>query len=357
MKRNLFNFVGIAVLMITTTVSCQRDKSVTGVDLNETTLTLVFDEDFLLRATVEPADAANKLLSWESSDPKIADVVKGKVIAKSEGTATITVITDDGGHTATCRVTVIPPPDPTDPIETMILVVGGIFTMGCTDDDCFDNEQPNFTVQLSNYYIGKYPVTQKEWRDVMKNNPSHFRGDNLPVENIAVEDIETFLEKLNELYKPGVDDRLKYRLATEAEWEFAARGGTSTREYKFSGSNNIDEVAWFAENSAAGGQINERRTHPVGTKTANELGIYDMSGNVWEWCSDYYQPYSDLTNRQGFDPELNMWVNPQGPTVGAYHVARGGSWIDTEKRCRVAARSEPWANRNNLGFRLVLSAE
>jgi len=359
MKRNLFKFVVIAVLLMATTVSsCQRDKAVTGVTLNYKTLELIIDEPFLLIETVEPKDATNKLVRWESSNPDVATVVRGNVTAKSVGIATITVITEDGEHTAFCDVEVVLPLPPTDPIETMIEVKGGVFTMGCTDGACNTNERPNFPVKLSSYYIGKYPVTQKEWKAIMRNNPSHFKGDDLPVENMSFDDIVSFLEKLNEIYKPFPDSLAipKYRLATEAEWEFAARGGKDSRGYKFSGSNNINAVAWFSDNSG-NGQVNERRTHPVGTKEPNELGIYDMSGNVWEWCNDLWGSYEDKAIRTGYDPALDMWVNPQGPIVGGLHVARGGSWIDFPQFCRVAARTFPTVNHNSLGFRLAISAE
>jgi len=354
MKRNLFNFVVIVVLLMAATVACDRDKAVTGVTLNETALELTIDETARLTPTVQPNDAANRNVTWESSDPEVATVVRGFITAIAYGTAIITVTTEDGNHTATCRVTVIPHPDPVEP--EMIFVEGGIFTMGCTDGcEAGSNELPTLQVSLSSYYIAKYPVTQREWRAIMRNNPSHFKGEDLPVENVTMDDIETFIEELNKIYRPNSGGP-QYRLATEAEWEFAARGGNQSHGYRFSGSNNIGEVAWYSDNSAGNTNIRERRTHPVGTKAANELGIHDMSGNVWEWCSDLYALYSDTSRRQ-FDPVSEMWINPQGPTIGVYHVARGGSWIDFPQLCRVSARSFPMTSRNNLGFRLVLSAE
>jgi formylglycine-generating enzyme required for sulfatase activity len=171
----------------------------------------------------------------------------------------------------------------TIPDIEMVFVKGGTFTMGCTaeqGDDCFDNEEPAHKVTLSDFYIGKYEVTQAQWKAVTGNNPSKFNGcDNCPVEGVSWNDIQEFIKKLNA--KTG----LNYRLPTEAEWEYAARGGAQSRGYKYSGSNSVDEVAWYYGNSG-------NETHPAGTKKANELGIYDMSGNVYEWCNDWYGAYN-----------------------------------------------------------------
>jgi formylglycine-generating enzyme len=196
------------------------------------------------------------------------------------------------------------------------------------------------TVNINSFSIGKYPVTQALWQAVMGNNPSHFEGHNLPVENVNWNDCQAFIEKLNE--KTGK----KYRLPTEAEWEFAARGGNQSNSYTYSGSNNIDEVAWYDANS-------DNKTHPVGTKKANELGIHDMSGNVWEWCQDGYAAYQSTA----------AVTNPIG--TGASRVYRGGSWNWDMKSCHVAFRSYshsdsyyyPIARSDRyyyLGFRLVL---
>ena len=215
----------------------------------------------------------------------------------------------------------------------MVFVKGGTFTMGATSEyDADDDEKPTHSVILSDYYIGKYEVTQAQWVSVMGGNPSFFKGDHLPVENISWDAIQTFIQKLNA--KTGK----KYRLPTEAEWEYAARGGNQSRGYKYSGSNDIGSVAWYTSNSSG-------QTHPVGQKQPNELGIYDMSGNAWEWCSDWYGSYSS-----------SFQTNPTGPSSGSYRVLRGGSWRSLACDCRVSNRhyDNPLYRVSNFGFRLVL---
>lgn len=218
----------------------------------------------------------------------------------------------------------------------MIFVEGRTFTMGATSeqgDDASNNEKPAHQVTLSNYYIGETEVTQALWKAVMGSNPSYFKGDNLPVENVSYIDVKEFITKLNQ--KTGK----KFRLPTEAEWEYAARGGKKSKGYKYSGSDNIDDVAWYSENS-------DDKTHPVKTKRPNELGIYDMSGNVWEWCSDRYGGYSS-----------NAQTNPQGPSSGSGRVFRGGSWNYNAWICRASIRSCGYLSilSNFLGFRLALA--
>ena len=160
---------------------------------------------------------------------------------------------------------------------TMIPVEGGTFTRGATSEmtEPSDWEKPTHQVTLSSYYIGETEVTQALWKAVMGSNPSWFKGDDLPVEKVSWDDCQTFISKLNALTGKN------FRLPTEAEWEFAARGGNQSRHTQFSGSSRIDDVAWYDGNSGD-------KTHPVKTKQPNELGIYDMTGNVWEWCQDWY---------------------------------------------------------------------
>ena len=218
----------------------------------------------------------------------------------------------------------------------MIWVDGGTFIMGAglePDSDFAEGQKPPHQVTLSGFYIGKFQVTQAQWQAVMGNNPSHFRGNNLPVENVSWNDVQDFISRLN------AQTGKQYRLPTEAEWEFAARGGNRSKGYKYSGSNNLDDVAWS-------GEISKKRTHPVGTKSSNELGIYDMSGNVGEWCYDWYGAYSSYAQ-----------VNPQGPLSGSEHVVRGGCWFYSGDRrplvaYRIAATPE---SRIDLGFRLAHS--
>ena len=218
----------------------------------------------------------------------------------------------------------------------MVRVEAGTFTMGATQEmeDPFDFEKPTHQVTLTNdYYIGKYEVTQALWQAVMGNNPSNFKGDNLPVEEVSWDDCQEFISKLNSITGK------KFRLPTEAEWEYAARGGKKSQGYQYSGSNNISDVAWYEDNSRS-------KTHTVGSKQANELGIYDMTGNVMEWCHDWYGSYSS-------SPQ----VNPTGANSGSDRVDRGGSWYCNARGCRSSFRphSTPVNRYINLGLRLVLS--
>ena len=226
---------------------------------------------------------------------------------------------------------------------TMIAVQGGTFTMGTRTENkwwhYFDvdvDEKPAHPVTLSSFLIGQTEVTQEWWQAVMGNNPSWFKGAKHPVENVSWDDCQEFIRKLNSLTGQ------KFRLPTEAEWEFAARGGNRSQGYKYSGSNEIDGVAWYYGNS--GGQTHE---HDVAIKQHNELGLYDMSGNVWEWCQDWYDEkyYSSSPSS-----------NPTGPASGSYRVLRGGSWSGGARLCRVASRFRDDADfrATNLGLRLAL---
>ena len=224
----------------------------------------------------------------------------------------------------------------TDPLAgAFLLVKGGSFTMGCLPDrdgECGSDETTH-QVSLSDYYIGETEVTQAQWRAVTGTNPSGFSGcDQCPVETVSWEDIQGFLTRLNSS-SAGV----RYRLPTEAEWEYAARGGVQSQKYQYSGSNVLTAVAWYNSNSKS-------KTHPVKAKVANELGLYDMSGNVWELCQDWYGTYPD--SRQ---------TNPTGPATGSGRVLRGGSWRNGPTYCRVAYRiySTPGHRYFNIGFRLA----
>ena len=220
-------------------------------------------------------------------------------------------------------------------IFEMVYVEGGTFDMGATTEqgsDAESDEKPVHSVTLDGYYIGKCEVTQELWEAVMGSNPSNFRGAQNPVESVSWNDCQNFIKKLNSL------TGRTFRLPTEAEWEYAARGGNKSRHYKYSGSNNIFDVAWHDGNSGD-------KTHAVGTRTANELGIYDMSGNVWEWCSDWYGFYS-----------AGAQTNPQGPSSDSCRVLRGGSWGNDARGCRVSNRnlSGPGNSNGHSGLRLVL---
>ena len=218
----------------------------------------------------------------------------------------------------------------------MVKVEGGTFTMGATlgqGSDVLYGEKQAHNVTLSDYYIGETQVTQALWNAVMGDNPTYFKVDNLPVECVSwVNVVEKFIPALNR--KTG----RTFRLPTEAEWEYAARGGNKSKGYKYSGSNIIDEVAWYDGNSGG-------KTHLVKGKKSNELGLYDMSGNVWEWCNDWYGKYSS-----------GAQTNPQGPDKGSNRVLRGGGWGRDARYCRVSCRGSctPSYRTDGIGFRLVL---
>ncbi len=222
----------------------------------------------------------------------------------------------------------------------MVYVKGGTFTMGATAEQVSDAEsveKPTHSVTVSDFYIGKYEVTQAQWKAIMGTNPSKWKGDNRPVEKVSWNDVQEFIKKLN------AQTGKKFRLPTEAEWEYAARGGNQSKGYKYSGSNNISEVAWYRDNSKS-------KTHPVGQKRPNELDIYDMCGNVCEWCQDWYSISAYSSNSQ---------TNPTGPSSGSYRVLRGGSLLSYSRYCRVSYRGYGTTGDRNYsyGFRLVCLPE
>lgn len=233
----------------------------------------------------------------------------------------------------------------------MVYVQGGTFSMGATaeqGDDAYDSEKPVHQVTLSDYYIGKYEVTQGVWEKVMgttleeqQEKASEYWGESVelygvgadyPMYYVSWEEAREFVKKLSALTGKN------YVLPTEAQWEYAARGGVKSKGYKYSGSNTLDDVAWYWDNS---GEL----THPVGTKSPNELGLYDMSGNVWEWCSDKYGSYGNESQ-----------VDPVGSATGSLRVLRGGSWDYGARCCRVSFRyfNSPGNRFNYLGFRVAL---
>jgi formylglycine-generating enzyme required for sulfatase activity len=210
----------------------------------------------------------------------------------------------------------------------MIKVGGGTFQMG--NNAGKNDEKPTHSVTVDSFQIGKYEVTQTEWMAVMGTNPSYFKCPSCPVEMVTWDEIQVFIQKINA--KTGK----KYRLPTESEWEFAARGGNRSKGYQYSGSNNIDSVAWVRKNAS-------QKTHPVGQKQPNELGIYDMSGNVWEFCSDWFKGYPESKEVTDY--------------TGKARVIRGGAWGNVPKNCTNTFRYDYFdlTKRNaGVGFRLVL---
>ena len=224
----------------------------------------------------------------------------------------------------------------------MILVKGGTFMMGASDNDkdAWDDEIPPHEVTLSSYYIGETEVTQELWQRVMGSNPSKSKGAKRPVECVSWNECQEFIKILND------STGKKFRLPTEAEWEFAARGGNKSKGYKYSGSDDIDEVAWYRRNAYDKGETStDYGTHDVKTQKPNELGLYDMSGNVSEWCNDWYEKYNNLPQQ-----------DPQGPERGQYRVYRGGGWVISAEGCRSSARGySPVNGASYFGLRLVLS--
>lgn len=220
----------------------------------------------------------------------------------------------------------------------MVYVRGGTFTMGATAEqgnDAYDDEKPAHSVTVSSFMICRYEVTQAEWEAVMGSNPSYIKGSDRPVECVSWKDCQKFIKKLN------AASGYRFRLPTEAEWEYAARGGRSSRGYKYAGGNDIGSVAWYRDNSNS-------KTHNVGTKLPNELGIYDMSGNVKEWCSDWYgyKYYSSSPTN-----------NPKGPSSGSKRVHRGSSMVNNARFCCVAIRNYEYPDYRgaDYGLRLVLA--
>ena len=316
------------------------------------------------------------------TDSKTVSILEGQTASLSGVLTTNASSSVSSGTSLTGNTITIPVKDGIS--IDMVRVKAGTFTKGATAEmkNPYDDEKPTHRVTLTNdYYIGKYEVTQALWQAVMGNNPSKFKGDNLPVEQVSWNDCQEFISKLNR-----ITGKL-FRLPTEAEWEYAARGGKKSRGYQYSGSNNLSDVAWYDDNSvikihAVGtkqpnklgiymrGNVWEwcqdrydkyssnlldvawyddnsgSKTHAVGTKQPNELGIYDMSGNVWEWCQDRYDKYSSFSQ-----------VNPTGANSGFDRVFRGGSCIGYAWPCRSSCRKydSPDFRNNNLGLRLVLS--
>jgi len=237
----------------------------------------------------------------------------------------------------------------------MVFVVGGTFTMGCTSNisDCFHNEKPFHSVTLSDFYLGKFQVTQELWKKVMGTDVQQQRdlgnpewelcgeGDLLPMYYINYDECVDFCNKLNSLLAKQLPEGYKFAIPTEAQWEYAARGGKKSKGYSYSGGDNLDKVAWYDRNSKD--QVRE-----VGTKKKNELGIYDMTGNVWEWCRDWLGTYTAKPS-----------TDPTGPKSGNYRVLRGGSWRTLTDGCRLSHRFavRPYERTRSYGLRLVLVKE
>jgi len=276
MKTRFYIFFALILLLSTLATTCNNPK-VTGVTLSSDQLVLYMNKTATLVATVHPIDAANKEVIWTSSNNNVATVENGKVTAITQGTATITVTTEEGYHKATCTVEVLHPAEP-----EMVFVEGGTYIMWCLDcKDEHDYENCEIPIHqkvtVGSFKIAKFLLTIKQWSDMF--------GDSIPLQygNIpfgAWYMFEEVIQKLNEITGKN------YRLPTLAEWQYAARGGNKSKGYRYSGSNDIDEVARYRGNSLDEFGNIFSPLPPVGTKKPNELGIYDMSGLLWEVCSD-----------------------------------------------------------------------
>lgn len=223
---------------------------------------------------------------------------------------------------------------------TMKGIRGGTFFMGSNDDKSYADERPVHIVSLGDYCIAESSVTQALWQAVMGTNPSHFKGEDNPVECVSYNECLLFIDRLNSLLASELPEGRKFRLPTEAEWEFAACGGNKGKGLRYSGTNKIVDVAWCCDNS-------DGMTHPVKSREPNEFGLYDMSGNVCEWCNDWYDQDFYSSSQQN---------NPQGPFVGSCRVIRGGSWSCCTQSCRVTERGgySPDSRYTVVGLRLAL---
>lgn len=232
----------------------------------------------------------------------------------------------DGPEFSTPAMEVLIDPD------DFVFVEGGTFTMGSDAEYATSDESPAHQVTVGDFYISKYEVTQLQWSALMTFNTSFSFGDQRPVQGMFFEEAEIFIELLNAATGE------KYALPTEAQWEYAARGGNQSQGYKYAGSDEIDDVAWYFDNSAYD------ETKPVGTKSPNELGLYDMTGNVWEWCTDWFGEYPS-------SPQ----TDPVGPSSGAGHVVRGSGWSTDLEYCHLTYRMpmNPVMRGGATGLRLV----
>lgn len=313
-------------------------KSIT---LENDYLMMRVDESRTMHVTLTPSNVDTQDLVWLSSDSNVAKIHEGVVTAVGPGVCEVMVQCQ--GKQATCKIAVLKTVIVNGVSFDMMPVEGGTFMMGAASGEfeAMSYESPQHKVTLSDYFIGLTEVTQEMWHSVMNYTPGHFkRNPKHPVENVSWEDCQEFIKKLNEM------TGLRFHLPTEAQWEFAARGGNQSLGFKFAGGENINELGWYYINSGKLGEDDPNYgTHDVALMKPNELNLYDMTGNVREWCNDYYSPYSAADQ-----------VDPQGPAIGSMVVYRGGSWNDYASCCRVAFRyPEYLATKNDkTGLRLAL---
>lgn len=287
--------------------------------------------DRALGYETQPVTALNRLISQSLSD----SIMKGLAFRYQERYQNVKEFWDAvKGKTTSVQSPPVKPLSELDKVlaeidSNMVFIKGGTFKMGSDDEDAYQSEQPVHTVRLDSFSLSKFQVTQRQWEAVMGNNPSHFKGKEFPVEQVSWDDVQAFIQKLNQLTGKS------YRLPTEAEWEYAAKAGQHT---KYSGSDSLDEVGWYNMNSGS-------KTHPVGQKKPNAWGIYDMSGNVWEWCQDEWDDDYNGASGNG-----SAWVDNNV----SYRVIRGGSWFNGARNCRASYRGSysPTNRYDGIGFRL-----
>jgi formylglycine-generating enzyme required for sulfatase activity len=316
----------------------------------------------LFKSAKETLEAVNAAFEADSAaraagDSAISVAAPAPVEPVAADTAVAAALLDDSASVDAVAVeppAATPPPEPVKKAEKppappkppkiypivkpeieMVFVKGGKFKMGCPDEtvECTADERPRHEVSVKDFLIGKYPVTQKQWGSVMGVSPAHFDGDDLPVEQVSWNEIQEFIKRLN------VMTGKKYRLPTEAEWEYAAQGGAGGKGGKFFGHRFLDDIAWYEYNSNG-------RVQPVGKKMPNELGLHDIMGNVWEWVGDWYS--------RTYYKEAPL-SNPKGPKYGSEKIYRGGGFNSDERHCRVSLRNynKPDYRTITLGFRLA----
>ena len=317
------------------------DDTLQSIVLSDDYLTMDVEEVITLDVELSPENLDQVPLVWTSTDDAVATVNNGLVTAIAPGVCDIIVSYED--KKATCQIAVLKKVDVNGVSFYMLPVRGGVFMMGAELGQLGSNvnEKPQHEVTISNYMIGVTEVTQELWGAVMGHIPGRFKGHpQHPVENVSWSECDVFIRSLNE--RTG----LVFHLPTEAQWEYAARGGNRSENYIFAGSDALMSVGWYVTNSGNMGEGHpDYGTHDVATKSPNELNLFDMSGNVNEWCYDWYSTYTA-------DPQ----TDPIGPTHGSHKVFRGGSWNDKAANCRITFRYPQSVSykSDRIGLRLAL---
>ncbi|MBQ1651560.1 MAG: SUMF1/EgtB/PvdO family nonheme iron enzyme [Paludibacteraceae bacterium] len=345
-RKSFIYAAGLVALMSVFCASCKKEQPVVyTVTLDKATSEIMVGETFEINAVITPAVEA-EYVTFTVDNPAIAsfEATENKAVVKGEGGGVATITATYKGGSATCSVTVITqngyekrwPETLTTTMGKFIKIQKdtlGVYKMG--SESGRENEKPMHNVTFTkSYYMAEFEVTQKQWQSIMGSNPSADKGDDLPVNNVSYSDVFAFIKKLNEA------TGREFRLPTEAEWEYAARGGEKSKGYIYSGGNDINAVAWYDDNEGVlpHSAINSG-------KAANELGLYNMSGNIMEWCSDKMRTYT-----------TEPVVDPVG-AVGSKYAVRGGGFDSSDAECTSTYRN--WfasaSKFYNLGFRLVLS--